>query len=181
MTHYELLGVSPVASAADARNAYLAAARRAHPDVAGPAGDVAMRELNSAWAVLSDAEARALYDLTLAGEIGGTARPHINRPVDRPFVPYNPDDEDDDDEWRYVDDVTDPATAPSAALQFIPICVVVFGLAIAGAGAILRTAEILTVGIIFVLLGGVGFLIVPLMVMSKASTVEHRRQRGRRS
>ena len=51
MTPYEILGVSPSASPAEIRRAYLALARRHHPDAGG---DVAqMRLLNEAWAALS--------------------------------------------------------------------------------------------------------------------------------
>ena len=75
MTLYDLLGVRPGATAAEIRTAYLAAARRAHPDVAGPSGDDTMRDLNSAWAVLGDAEARERYDLTLAAGPSAPGRP----------------------------------------------------------------------------------------------------------
>lgn len=188
VTLYDVLGVRPSSTAAEIRAAYLAAARRAHPDVAGPAGDDVMRDLNSAWAVLGDARSREMYDLTLsagpAAPGAGAGRPpkpavDINRPVDRPFVPYHAVDEDDDDEWRYVDDETDPDTAPGAAVQLAPIALVAAGLLVLVAGTVLRALPVMALGGILLALGLVGFLIVPLAVMAKASTVEQRRDRER--
>lgn len=64
-SHYEVLGVAPGADDATVRRAYVALARRHHPDVAG--GDAArMRALNEAFAVLGDPVRRARYDRALA-------------------------------------------------------------------------------------------------------------------
>jgi hypothetical protein len=63
-THYEVLGVAPDAGAAEVRRAYLAMARRHHPDRDG--GDAArMRRVNEAWATLGDPARRREYDLVL--------------------------------------------------------------------------------------------------------------------
>jgi hypothetical protein len=51
MSPYDVLGVSPDASQAEIRRAYLTLARRHHPDAGGNADD--MRRLNEAWAALS--------------------------------------------------------------------------------------------------------------------------------
>jgi hypothetical protein len=51
MSPYDVLGVSPDASQAEIRRAYLTLARRHHPDAGGDAD--AMRRLNEAWAALS--------------------------------------------------------------------------------------------------------------------------------
>ncbi|MCX7992954.1 MAG: J domain-containing protein [Fimbriimonadales bacterium] len=63
---YRELGVAPNATAETIRQAYLALARRYHPDRA-PAGRVAeyeerMKRINSAYEVLSNPESRQLYD-----------------------------------------------------------------------------------------------------------------------
>jgi hypothetical protein len=57
MTPYEVLGVSPTASPAEIRRAYLTLARRHHPDAGGDVDQ--MRRLNEAWAALSVAPAPA--------------------------------------------------------------------------------------------------------------------------
>lgn len=65
MSHYDVLGVAPAADEAAVRQAYLALARRHHPDVAG--GDAArMRSVNEAWATLGDPVRRTHYDRSLA-------------------------------------------------------------------------------------------------------------------
>ncbi len=51
MSPYDVLGVSPGASQAEIRRAYLTLARRHHPDAGGDADE--MRRLNEAWAALS--------------------------------------------------------------------------------------------------------------------------------
>jgi DnaJ domain len=53
---YEVLGVPPSATAEEIRRAYLALARRHHPDAGGSAE--AMRRLNEAWSALSAATPR---------------------------------------------------------------------------------------------------------------------------
>jgi DnaJ-class molecular chaperone len=60
--YYTLLGVSRDASEVEIKRAFRELARRHHPDV-GPADNgEAFREINEAYAVLSDPEARARYD-----------------------------------------------------------------------------------------------------------------------
>jgi hypothetical protein len=73
-THYEVLGVSRAASAAELRQAYLERARLVHPDRhidAGPRAraeaEHAMQELTEAWRVLGDAGRRRRYDRELGG------------------------------------------------------------------------------------------------------------------
>jgi len=66
VTHYEVLGIDPTASAADVRRAYLALARQHHPDAGGEAAT--MQTINEAWAVLGDPGSRARYDRGVASE-----------------------------------------------------------------------------------------------------------------
>src|SRR3954469_21077375 len=51
MSPYEVLGVPPTATPEEIRRAYLALARRHHPDAGGSADE--MRRLNEAWSALS--------------------------------------------------------------------------------------------------------------------------------
>ena len=61
---YAVLGVARDAPVEEIRRAYVALARRTHPDVRGddPAADEQMRRINLAWEMLSDANSRAALD-----------------------------------------------------------------------------------------------------------------------
>ena len=77
-THYRVLGVERTATAVELRAAYLDLARRLHPDrhrsASAPEQRLAerrIREVNEAWAVLSNQQRRREYDLSL-----GVQQPH---------------------------------------------------------------------------------------------------------
>ncbi|MHC5797227.1 J domain-containing protein [Lacisediminihabitans sp. FW035] len=61
-THYELLCVTPEATADEIRNAYRRLIRLYHPDVSGAAGEAMTLRLNEARRDLLDPELRARYD-----------------------------------------------------------------------------------------------------------------------
>jgi curved DNA-binding protein len=61
--YYETLGVARDAQAEDIKKAFRKRARKYHPDVSKePNADARMKEVNEAYAVLSDPEKRAAYD-----------------------------------------------------------------------------------------------------------------------
>ena len=61
--YYQILGVSRDATAGDIKKAFRRLARKYHPDVSKePDAEMHMKELNEAFAVLSDPEKRAAYD-----------------------------------------------------------------------------------------------------------------------
>ena len=61
--YYQTLGVGQDASADEIRKAFRKLARKYHPDVSKEAGaEARMKEVNEAYAVLSDPEKRAAYD-----------------------------------------------------------------------------------------------------------------------
>ena len=57
---YDVLGVSPDADIEEIHRAYLALARRHHPDAGGDPAE--MRRINDAWALLSDRRRRRRLD-----------------------------------------------------------------------------------------------------------------------
>jgi molecular chaperone DnaJ len=60
--YYAVIGVGRDATEADIKRAFRELARKHHPDVNPQDGGEAFREINEAYAVLSDREARARYD-----------------------------------------------------------------------------------------------------------------------
>ncbi len=70
---YEVLQVAPTAEDAVLRAAYRALAQRFHPDIAGPAGEARMRELNAAWEAIGTPEHRAAYHRERPGSEPGQA------------------------------------------------------------------------------------------------------------
>ena len=60
--YYVVLGITKDASEADVKRAFRELARKHHPDVNPEDGGEAFREINEAYAVLSDRESRARYD-----------------------------------------------------------------------------------------------------------------------
>ena len=87
-THYEVLGISPLASTDEVRKAYLGRARLLHPDLAQglpPERSAqmarAMQDVNEAWRVLRVPTSRAAYDDRVAGRATVTPRPNGARPA----------------------------------------------------------------------------------------------------
>ncbi len=93
--HYQVLDVSREASAAEIRAAYLRRARALHPDRWSDRpepdrkrAERAMQDVNEAWRVLGDVQARARYD---RGASAGSARPAAGpRPTSPPRPPRPP-------------------------------------------------------------------------------------------
>lgn len=73
---YEILGVRRGASDNDVKTAFRKQARDKHPDAnhGNPKAEDAFKELNRAYAILSDPEQRALYDEGVIDESGQTIR-----------------------------------------------------------------------------------------------------------
>ena len=74
--YYRVLGVPRDAPAAEIKSAFRKLARKYHPDISKEAdAEARMKEINEAYAVLSDAERRAAYDQLGANAQAGSVRP----------------------------------------------------------------------------------------------------------
>ena len=173
MTLYEELGVAPDASTAAVRRAYLAKARRVHPDFHADADEATrlgaereMRRLNAAWAVLGDEGSRRDYDDGLRIEARRVVR---ERPAGAPspeFVPYI----DDDTDYAALLDEAGPgngATIPRA-IQLAPPLLLGVGIFAFCAGLVASFSPLLALGIVSVLLSGVAFLLTPAVAVMRS-------------
>jgi len=172
VNHYEVLGVAPDVPTPVIRAAFVALARRHHPDrhateSAAVQSDAErrMRTINDAWAVLSDAGRRASYDR----ELGLVPDPDSFRPIEA--------DEPGD---------VDPRAEPDAPYRRAPerevrqtrlatlVPVVLFGLSVAVLllGLVLAIPALLGIGVVVFLLSCASFVIVPLLVLSRATRDE---------
>jgi curved DNA-binding protein CbpA len=180
VSHYDALGVDPKASAAEIRKAYLARARRVHPDFHtgdDPAtradAEQQMRALNEAWAVLGDEATRRAYDQGLDDRRPSSATGRPGRPGTRPtgapspdFVPYS----DDDTDYAALLDEAGPgngATIPRA-VQLAPV--VLFAMAVFAFSAALVTGltAVYAVAIICLVLSGLSFLLTPALAVMRS-------------
>ena len=75
-----MLGVASDAPVEEIRRAYVALARRTHPDVRGddPEADEQMRRINLAWEMLSDTSSRAALDRRLSQQPQPSPRPRAS-------------------------------------------------------------------------------------------------------
>jgi hypothetical protein len=177
VTYYDTLGVAPSADQAEIRRAYLAVARRDHPDkgeglTERDVSDASarMRAANEAWAVLGDASAKSRYDAELAGRAPSDGPTVLNRKPDRPFVPFDADD--DDDSWRYEPDVGDPRTAPGRRLLMVPIVLIALTILSGAAGMLLDDGRFTGVALILAGLAVASFVMVLMVTLTRAAKFE---------
>lgn len=160
MTPYEVLGVDERASDAQIRRAYVALARRFHPDV-HPGGEVRMRQINEAWAVLGDPIRRAGWD-----------RSHLRRAVPDPG--FRPDDPVDDgfDPHRLVDVPYRPRPSRQVERRGLvtmsPVALFAGAIAVAGAGVFFDSPVMIGVGVVAFSLSCIGMVAVLLVTLADA-------------
>lgn len=157
---YEVLGVALTASDTEIRRAYVALARRFHPDT-NPDGEERMRSVNEAWAVLGDKQRRAAYDRARTrGETPDPGfRPHD--PLDdgfdpraQPDVPYRPRTSVERERWGLV--------------TFAPVAIFAAAIVVAGAGFFLDTPFFIGVGVVLFSVACIAMIVVLLAAMVDA-------------
>jgi hypothetical protein len=161
-THYDTLGVAPDAADDEVRRAWIAMARRHHPDRGGD--PASMRAVIEAWAVLSDPTDRRRYDSVL-----GVGRRVLASDFDEdePVV-------DDDVELQSVIPVR--VTRGTPALALLPPSLFVMSIFVACTGLVLDEPTVLGVAAVVFLFSCVSVAAVALLSLRGAPSV----RRGRR-
>lgn len=167
VTHYEVLGVAPTASAAEIRRAYVTLARRHHPDFHGGEGPAAqalarrrMQEINAAWRVLGDADRRRAYDTTLRRPAPAAAPVAARRVVD---------DDDDLAAARLPEDLAAPGEARHRWLAVAPVFLMAIGLCAAAVGMVTGVLPLVAVAACCGILSFGLFVLAPIVVMSESA------------
>jgi hypothetical protein len=170
--HYETLGVAPEASMQEIRQAYLRAARNAHPDLNNGSetqrqnAEDQMRSVNAAWAVLSDVDQRSAYDRQRLRP--STSKPQTSTgtgPVND-FVPFDDGEPDEFDE-RHDQPLSDSSLP--RWLSATPLVAVVLGLGGVVMGGVLNLSVLLTIGVlILVVSAALMFVAAPLVTLARA-------------
>lgn len=163
MNPYEVLGVPPGAPLAEARRAYVALARRHHPDrwAAGSAAERdralrRMQEVNEAWAAIASGvvpprpeEARGFRPFD--------ADVDEPDPRDAPDVPYRP---------------APARTSRRSAATVAPAALFAAAVVAGALGVVLGATALWTLAVVLFLLACLGFVAVPLMALGAAARDE---------
>lgn len=173
MTPYEVLGVPENVGRDELRQAYLALARRHHPDretdsARRAAAEIRMREINQAWAVLGDPERRRAYDAERRAE----ARTH--RVPNAPHPDFVPLDDEDVDYAALLDDTPIEGTDVPRWLQVLPAALLALGSLLAVAGFIAMLGPLLALGVVLIVVGVLSFLAAPAVAVARS--YQHDRQ-----
>ena len=169
MTHYEVLGVSTTASAAEIKRAYRAQARRHHPDVTGT-DDAVMQGLNQAWATLSDPARRRAYDRLLGiGMSNGSSAP---RSAPSPAPPPIVVDEEGEADWG-----AEPEPPPGTKRDLwllVPVALLGCAAVSVGLGGLLYAPVFLGLAVFFLVVALFSFALVPILTLRRQARRSYR-------
>lgn len=175
-THYDTLGIPVDADPAEVRRAYVALARRFHPDAhadRSPAerahADRRMRDVNEAWSALSDPGRRRAYDATLAAR-RPTAPPRP-RPTGKAWSPRPDDDEwmKDFAAWRAETDVLPPdPPGPRRPVRLLPAAILVLAGFVGVFGLVLAHRATLAVAFMLAGISAALWIWLPLVELARS-------------
>jgi curved DNA-binding protein CbpA len=169
-THYDVLGVTPSATADELKRAYHRRAREHHPDVRpdvrpGAGGDP-MVDVNAAWAVLGDPARRRAYDRALAAGLAGGG----------PGAAPSADGAAREDLADRFEPEPEPAPPrPSDVLVLVPVALLGLAVATFAFSTMTEAPVLLVTAVVLLALAGVWFAATPLLVLRRSVA---RRSRG---
>lgn len=200
MSHYDVLGASPEASAEELRRRFLEQARRFHPDrhIGAQASvrheaEVRMRLVTEAWAVLGDPQRRRHYDLGLrdtstraTAEARPTPAPSAGPRAGRdPVMGPGARVVSEPRDWRSYAGAGDGEGArrslPQLALLMSPVSLLAIAGCFAAAGAMVRWPGFWAATVICLLGSAAAFVLLPIWVMSRGNRPRRPRRATRRS
>jgi len=177
--YYAVLGVHSHATQQELRTAYLKLARANHPDrfsgAAQTTAQAKMQSINEAWSILGVAHERKAYDSKRAqinGDAPGASTSSGPRRGREHFAPFAPFDEEDLIDRSDVD--LDPTPLHGSKplppwLRMAPVFLVMLAVVTFAFGVFVNASGIVALGAIIFAVGAVGFLALPLLVMSRAA------------
>lgn len=178
-SHYETLGIPTGADPAEIRRAYVALARRFHPDAhadRSPAeqahADRRMRDVNEAWSALSDPARRRAYDQALGRARREEPRP---RPAGRSWAPRPDDDEwmRDFASWREETDLLPPdPPGPRRPVRLLPAAVLALGAVVGVLGLVLAHRATLAVAFMLVGISAALWIWLPFVELAKSRSAD---------
>ncbi len=167
MTHYEVLGVAPSATADEIKRAYREQARRHHPDVGG--GRDTMERLNRAWATLGDPIRRRAYDEMVGIGSANGPRPRPSPPPPPPPIVV---DEEGEADWG-----PDPEPGPPTkrdVLLLVPVALLICGALSVGLGGLLYAPVFLGLAVFFGIAAVFAFALVPIITLRRQARRTYR-------
>jgi hypothetical protein len=184
VSHYDVLGVSPTATTAEIRRAYVGLARRHHPDFHATAdartragSEREMRQINEAWAVLSDPDSRRRYDRDRAAgraRSAGVTPPPRPRPTggaDPSFRPHDPSDEIDPRDLLDDTPIAGAAEVPRW-VQITPVALLGTSLASLAVALVTSIRPLLALGVVTFVLAAVSFLLAPVFAVVRSAQTD---------
>jgi hypothetical protein len=158
VSHYDVLGVGPSADEQALHQAYVALARRHHPDLVG--GDASrMQAINEAWATLGDPARRADYDRAL--RVHATTTDWAARPG-----PAAADTDEDDLAHDLSDDVPLRITvALPRWLSLLPVAAFVVSVVAFSVGLVVSSEPLLGLALVSFVLSCLFFLAAPFLAL----------------
>lgn len=170
---YDVLGVDPASPAPAVRKAYLVLARKYHPDFhQADTKELAaenMRRVNEAWSTLSDPERRKEYDQKLlfgtARDSSGSSHAGGTTAASRQWEPFDTSEPEDFD--------LDPRPTSGSKtlprwLTMMPATALVSAVLVAGAGTLVQSGGMFTIGVVLGVFALASFFLVPLAAMTLA-------------
>jgi hypothetical protein len=172
-SHYDTLGCRPDATERELRQAYLALARRHHPDYHANDSDTrrraaesTMQKVNEAWRVLGDVGRRRRYDATLNGTSHGASRGAAGGRAHDAWHPY-----DDGPEFEILDFDDTPIEGSRSLpplLAMAPLLLLLFAAVLLGGALLLNAKLLVAASAVSACLGVMAFVIVPLVALTRS-------------